>query len=86
MDVNLLELLKKIKYYIILNGIFLGIEIPLVNYLFLWVLPNIVRNPQKFVPFILVVSSLIGLITSFFFYLIIRAVLFEDYQKKILKK
>ncbi len=87
MDEEIIELLKKIKYYFLLFGIFLGIEIPLANYVCLWLIPLLFPEYQAHGTLIIVlVSSTLGILTSLFFYLVIKSVFLEDYQKRILHK
>jgi len=86
MDRDLIELLKRMKYYLILNGVFLGIEIPLVNALFFQLLPRVTSAPGRWGWLTWIVSPVVGLLTSAGFYAVLRGVLFEDYQHRLLEK
>ena len=86
MDRDLIELLKRMKYYLVLNGVFLGIEIPLVNALYFQLLPRMTDSAGRWGWLIWIISPAVGLLTSAGFFAVLRGVLFEDYQKRLLEK
>lgn len=77
MGTNLKEIIKRIRFYIILLGGFLGIEIPLFIFTYFRFFPKL-RN------LIWCFTLLIGIGSAFIVFFLINAIINEDYELKLL--
>lgn len=70
-------LLSRIRFYILLLGIFLGLEIPLVMFTFLKLFPG-ARN------FVWFITIIVGLLSAYIVNFMITGIIKDDYKMKII--
>ena len=69
--------LKRVRFYIFLMGIFLGLEIPLVIYTYSKLLPGQRR-------FVWVLTVIVGITCAYIVNFMIKGIIKEDYKMNIL--
>jgi len=77
MSTNPKEILKRIRFYILLLGAFLGIEIPLFIFTYF-------KYFSKYRQLVWVFSVIIGMAAAFLVFYLINGIINEDYETKLL--